>query len=213
MVQVTRDPTALIIKSPHLHRNYIWKYESAAGSGREQCTKKERWCKWVKALVCLLKKISYCVRRKLNKNDDCLESFVSPAVGEFLLCALHFRATITVKQYCFYHVSETVLCKFLKEEKYCAGVLRELKSVSLVVSLCAAAGLHRVTAFQPGTEPVEGNLRWLFPLETRPGLWHAHTSISTQNPRCSPHSSRRHEERAQENALCRILCFSTIFWV
>lgn len=195
MVQVTRDPTAVIIKSLHLHRNYIWKYESAPGSGREQCAKKQRWCKWVKALVCLLKKISYCVRRKLNKNDDCLQWFVSPAVGEFLLWALHFRATITVKQYCFYHVSETVSCKFLEDEKYCAGVLLELKSVSLVVSLCAPAGLHRVTAFQPGTKPGEGNIRWLFPVETRPGLWHAHThthtSISPQNPRCSPHSSQR----------------------
>lgn len=95
------------------------------------------------------------------------------------MCALHFRATITVKQYCFYHVGETVPCKFLKGEKYCAGVLLELKSVSLVVSLCAPAGLHRVTAFQPGTKPVEGNLRWLFPLETRPGLWHAHTHTHT----------------------------------
>lgn len=139
MVQVTRDLTALIIKSPHLHRNYILNYESAAGSGQEQCAKEERWCKWVKALVCLLKKISYCVRRKLNKNDDCLQSFVSLAVSEFLLCALHFRATITVKQYCFYHVTETVSCKFLEDEKYCAGVLPELNlSVLSCLSLCTS---------------------------------------------------------------------------
>lgn len=96
-----------------------------------------------------------------------------------MLRALHFRATITVGQYCFYHVGETVSCKFLEGEKYCAGVLLELESVSLVVSLCAPAGLHRVAAFQPGTKPVEGNLRWLFPLETRPGLWHAHADTHT----------------------------------